>query len=336
VTTAPPRQTRSRRRGLILALLIVAGIVALGVGVVFGIRFIQSALAPHPSPGIPLTVVAESKAAEAAGSATAGSEEAAAASYLAAQPTAVWLTPEQEPIGTVGTRVAELAAQARTQESTLVIVVYGLPERDCGNYSAGGLAPGDYEIWTTQIGDALRAADDVRAIVIVEPDSLALAPECGNVSERVMQLRAAVEDLAAPTTWLYVDGGHSNWLPATQMADLIRQVDDGARIRGFATNTSNYNDLVAEFAYAHELSALLDGLHAVVDSGRSGAGSDGQWCNPAGRLIGDDPGTLGDDVVDVNLWIKPPGESDGPCNGGPAAGAWWPQAAIELTRERIG
>jgi endoglucanase len=38
----------------------------------------------------------------------------------------------------------------------------------------------------------------------------------------------------------------------------------------------------------------------------------------------------------VNLWIKPPGESDGPCNGGPAAGAWWPDAAIELTRERIG
>jgi endoglucanase len=248
-------------------------------------------MAPHPSPGIPLTVVTESKAAEAAGSASAGSAEAAAAGYLAAQPTAVWLTPEQEPIGTVGARIGELAAQSRTQESTLVIVVYGLPERDCGNYSAGGLAPAEYEIWTTEIGDALRAADDVRAIVIVEPDSLALAPECGNVSERVIQLRAAVADLSGPSTWLYVDGGHSNWLPATQMADLIRQVDDGSRIRGFATNTSNYNDLVAEFAYAHELSALLDGLHAVVDSGRSGAGSDGQWCNPAGRLVGDDPGT---------------------------------------------
>ncbi|PZU35973.1 MAG: hypothetical protein DI573_14560, partial [Microbacterium sp.] len=91
MTTAPPRQTRSRRRGLMPALLIAAGIVALGVAVVFGVRFVQSVLAPHPSPGIPLTVVAESKAAEAAGSATAGSEEAAAAGFLAAQPTAVWL-----------------------------------------------------------------------------------------------------------------------------------------------------------------------------------------------------------------------------------------------------
>ena len=42
------------------------------------------------------------------------------------------------------------------------------------------------------------------------------------------------------------------------------------------------------------------------------------------------------DVVDTNLWIKPPGESDGPCNGGPAAGVWWPAAARELTRDVIG
>ena len=40
-----------------------------------------------------------------------------------------------------------------------------------------------------------------------------------------------------------------------------------------------------------------------------------------------------DDVVDTNLWIKPPGESDGMCNGGPAAGVFWPEAAVELTRD---
>ena len=63
-------------------------------------------------------------------------------------------------------------------------------------------------------------------------------------------------------------------------------------------------------------------------------GPDGSnWCNPPDRLIGDPGGTYGDDVVDTNLWIKPPGESDGECNGGPIAGAFWPNAAVDLTRD---
>jgi endoglucanase len=30
------------------------------------------------------------------------------------------------------------------------------------------------------------------------------------------------------------------------------------------------------------------------------------------------------------LWVKRPGESDGSCNGGPAAGQWWRDKALEL------
>ena len=32
------------------------------------------------------------------------------------------------------------------------------------------------------------------------------------------------------------------------------------------------------------------------------------------------------------LWIKRPGESDGPCHGGPAAGTWWPEYALGLAQ----
>jgi hypothetical protein len=34
------------------------------------------------------------------------------------------------------------------------------------------------------------------------------------------------------------------------------------------------------------------------------------------------------------LWIKDPGASDGPRNGGPPAGQFWPQYAITLARGR--
>ncbi len=57
------------------------------------------------------------------------------------------------------------------------------------------------------------------------------------------------------------------------------------------------------------------------------------WCNPDGRALGTPPTTkTGDPLCDAFYWLKPPGESDGRCNHGPAAGAWWPQKALEMAQ----
>lgn len=292
------------------------------------------ALSAQP-PGVGTVIVApeESKAARAAASGTLSGAEEDAAQYLAAQPTAYWLTPEIDPIGEVGARVLHLASEARAQDAALTVVVYGLPERDCGQHSAGGLDGADYEVWTTEIGQALGSVRDVQKIVVLEPDSLALAPECGNVDARTSQLHDAVGRLTGVDTWVYLDGGHSAWLSAEEMAELIAEVDVSGEVRGFATNVSNFNPTAEEFAYAHEIAQILGGGHALIDTSRNGAGATPDWCNPPDRLVGDPGGTYGDGVVDTNLWIKPPGESDGECNGGPAAGAWWPEASVELTRD---
>src|SRR3546814_1464430 len=72
------------------------------------------------------------------------------------------------------------------------------------------------------------------------------------------------------------------------MARLIRAGGVLDRVGGFATNVSNYQTTSAEFDYAHELSELLGGAHAIVDTSRNGAGPAGDdWCNPPDRLIGD-------------------------------------------------
>lgn len=321
-----------------ITILVAAGAVAVLAGAAVAAFLLTGQAAQAPGKGTTIVASQTSKAADAASSADDGSPEQAAARYLSEQPTAVWLTPESEPADRVGPRIRELADEARAQSARLAVVVYGLPGRDCGGHSSGGLDDVAYREWTAAIGDALRDAADVSPVVILEPDGLALAPECGNVAERVEQLSSAADALSAEHTWIYVDGGHSHWLPAAEMAGLIDQVRRAMRaeaggIRGFATNVSNYNTTADETAYAHEVAGYLDGLHAIIDTSRNGAGSDGQWCNPPGRLIGEPGGTIGDDVVDTNLWIKAPGESDGECNGGPAAGAWWPEAAVELTRE---
>lgn len=322
-----------------ISILAVTGALAV-VAVVTAVVLLRGQAPEPPGRDTKIVASASSKAADAASRAPEGSPEREAAHYLSEQPTAVWLTPEADPVDVVGDRIAQLAAEARAQSAQIAVVVYGLPERDCGGQSAGGLDADAYVEWTRAIGDALRDAADTSPIVILEPDSLALAPDCGNVPERVAQLGAAVDAISSESTWIYVDGGHSDWLPADEMADLIEQVDraaadDGRGIRGFSTNVSNFMPTSDEVAYAHDVAALLDGLHAVIDTSRNGAGSNGEWCNPPGRLVGEPGGTIGDDVVDTNLWIKPPGESDGKCNGGPAAGRWWDEAAIELTQDVV-
>ncbi|MDX2377997.1 glycoside hydrolase family 6 protein [Microbacterium sp. LRZ72] len=330
----PARTRRPRRlRALWWTLAAVAVVVIAVVAARAAVSLTHEIAAEPPEVGVDVMVPAESKAAKAAAEGDPASVEHEAAAFLAQQPAAYWLTPEQDPIGQVGDRMRTLLDESRAQDAAASIVVYGLPERDCGNFSAGGLSPDQYEIWVDEIAGAVHAAPDVQKVIVIEPDSLALAPECGNFEQRVPELRMVVDRLASTNTWLYLDGGHSAWVPAGEMAELIRQLDVLEKVRGFATNVSNYQTDADEFTYARTLSGLLDGAHAVIDTSRNGAGTNGEWCNPSGRLIGAAPGTYGDDVVDTNLWIKPPGESDGTCNGGPAAGEWWPDAAVELTRE---
>lgn len=310
--------------------LVVAGVV------MSGLRSMSYTNAASP-PGVGTRVLAPgvSKAWEALrDQLPMDAQQRAATEWLAAQPTAYWLTPEQDPPGVAGGTVQGLAAEASEQGVSLAVVIYGLPERDCGNHSAGGLPEGDYLKWIEEIALALRNAPDVQKIVVLEPDSLALAPECGNEQQRFDHLRSAVELLQAPDTWIYLDGGHSGWLPASEMVRLIGGVGVNDSIRGFATNVSNYQATYDEFEYAHAIATALPGMHALVDTARNGrATAAGEWCNPLGQHVGDPSGTYGDEVVDMNLWIKPPGESDGPCNGGPAPGVWWPEGAVELTRD---
>jgi hypothetical protein len=73
----------------------------------------------------------------------------------------------------------------------------------------------------------------------------------------------------------------------------------------------------------------------VIDTSRNGLGPapDGDWCNPPGRALGLRPGSAtGVSRQDANVWVKRPGESDGPCHGGPPAGAWWADYALGLAR----
>jgi endoglucanase len=317
---------------------VAAAIVALFVPIIASVVVVlsvmgQGGVAPdNPFAGKVLFSDPGSKAATAANSAQVAGDEADAETFgrIAAVPTAVWLVPEKHPVGKVGPYVSDIVKQAQTMGQMPVFVVYGIPNRDCGNLSGGGLTAEEYPVWVQEIADALK---DKPSVVILEPDALALAHECENVDERLSEINASVDTLVPTGSTIYLDAGHSNWGPPADMADLLNRAGV-AKVRGFSTNVSNYNATDREIQYASTISGLTGGAHYVIDTGRNGNGSNGEWCNPSGRALGatPEPAQSGS-AQDANLWIKPPGESDGTCNGGPAAGEWWDQGARTLASD---
>ena len=112
-------------------------------------------------------------------------------------------------------------------------------------------------------------------------------------------------------------------LPAETMAERLRAAGV-ASARGFSANVSNFKLTADEQRYAESLRTLLGGsARYVIDTSRNGRGWTGDWCNPSGVGLGSTPRAVsGSGGLDALLWIKRPGESDGECNGGPAAGGW--------------
>ncbi|TDU01831.1 endoglucanase [Streptomyces sp. 846.5] len=141
--------------------------------------------------------------------------------------------------------------------------------------------------------------------------------------------------------------------------------------------------------YTQNLGGAVPSTHYVVDTSRNGQGPNtmatygaspygqsaatvaalmqGNWCNPTGAGLGVRPTTsTGVSLLDADLWVKTPGQSDGQCDaaGGvrawdyaaytqpgwptdaasqaqfdplwgqvdPAAGAWFPAQALQLVR----
>jgi endoglucanase len=253
---------------------------------------------------------------------------------IASQPEAKWLGDWNTNIYADTKAYVDLA---ESQGKVPVMIAYNIPQRDCGNYSAGGANnPDGYRTWIKGIADGIGTR---KAVVILEPDALTLT-DCLSSTDRATRfslIKEAISTLRAKgNTVVYVDAGHSNWIPANEMATRLKSAGvDTAH--GFALNVSNYNWTSDQIKYGETISGLVGGKHFVVDTSRNGLGPNGsEWCNPMGRSLGAKVTTsTGSAFADAFLWLKNPGESDGACNGGPSAGVWWPDYALGLAQRAI-
>jgi endoglucanase len=323
-----PDQRRRRRIRLVAALAAVLAIAA-------GIAVAVVAVTPRESRfGAQLDVNPASTVASEASelSGLLSEEERKLLSRITSRPTATWVA---GPTRLVAGTVSRAVDGAASRERVATLVAYNIPGRDCGSHSASEEAV-DAEAYREWIAAFAEGLGKARAIVILEPDALAQL-DCLDASaqeRRLTLIREAVATIGAQGSWVYLDIGHSGWLPAATAADRLRQagVDDAA---GFSLNVSNFKATEDQVAYGTSISEELGGeTHFVIDTSRNGVQPDiEEWCNPRGRGLGSPPTTdTGSPLVDAYLWVKTPGASDGQCNGGPPAGTWWTEYALELAR----
>ena len=189
--------------------------------------------------------------------AAASPEKAALVRKVASQPVALWIDSSDDAMHAVPRWLDDARGQLA------VLVLYDLPNRDCGaRSSAGELGPEDEGRYRTDVVDPLatqlRAHAAQRIAVVIEPDALAnLAtneniPKCAESNEIYRRSIAyAIATLSMPHVSLYLDAAHAGWLgwdgPRGKVAAIFKDVLDragGARkIRGFATNVSGYGVL---------------------------------------------------------------------------------------------
>jgi endoglucanase len=212
---------------------------------------------------------------------------------IASRPQGTWInTPDPS---AAFSQVRAVVSAAGATAAVPVLVAYAIPHRDCAQSASGattGLA--SYRVWAAAFA---RGLGETRAIVVLEPDALALM-NC--LTAREARNRYAALSYAARTihrhdrkALIYYDAGNSAWQPASTMAARLRRAGITRSGNGIALNTSNYDSTSSEIRYG---TAILDHLadprlQMIIDTSRNGDGParGHDFCDPRGRKLGTIP-----------------------------------------------
>jgi len=196
-------------------------------------------------------------------------------------------------------------------------------------------------------------------VAIIEPDSLPNLstnlniPKCQEAENAYINgVAYAIAQLAKQSNiYLYLDAAHGGWLgwpnnlvAASQIYLQVLNLAGGTNlIRGFATNTANYqplgslsstadpcnlksqyNNAINEVIYVNLFSQQMAQVGItnkgyIIDTSRDGVINErkncSNWCNINGSGFGirpiATPSGLGIGILDALYWVKTPGESDG-------------------------
>jgi endoglucanase len=194
-----------------------------------------------------------------------------------------------------------------------------------------------------QIDEMAAGIERRPAVMLLEIDGVATS-KCsgqGGLSAWEADLRYEIARISAlPHTVVYVEGGYADANGPRYTARVLNAI--GVRkLRGFFTNDGHNDWTTHEIRWGEQVSKLTHGSHFIVNTSSNGRGpklnphpvTQGveDLCNPPRRGMGPPETThTGFKLVDAYLWTGVPGNSSGPCRGGPDPGDFWVARAIDL------
>lgn len=228
---------------------------------------------------------------------------------------------------------------------TIPIVTTYFAHAELGGCSSTAQIDADAPRFRAQIAAMARAIGRQPVALFLELDAVG-SSDCMAQKGSLPAWESLIRDEALtlealPHTAVYIEGGYSDSGSAGYAADLLNHM--GIRqVQGFFTNDTHLQWTSHELRYAEAVSARTGGAHFVINTSSNGRGpllnphprTQGveNLCNPPDRGLGipdtTTPGLNGD--LDALLWIVPPGNSSGTCNGGPASGSFWTARAEQL------
>lgn len=241
--------------------------------------------------------------------------------------------------------VSGIVSHAKANDAIFQIVLYNIPNRDAGGFSAGGASSREkYMQWIRAVASAIGYAE---GILCIEPDALAHGAEFipWKREQRMQLLREVITYLrrACKHAYIYLDVGHPNWLSHGRATELFLTAG-GRFAHGISLNVSNSQTTEDCFKYGLKIVETVSESHGmIIDTSRNGAGPPPStlqgteaWANVPTNRLGTVP-TLRVRMPNSFsyrlhglLWIKVPGESDGDYRGAPRAGEFWPEGAMIL------
>jgi cellulose 1,4-beta-cellobiosidase len=286
-------------------------------------------------------------------------------------PTAFWIDNMAKISNITAILTGALAQQQKTGIPTLTtFIIYDLPNRDCAAAASNGeitcadssctAGLNTYETqYINPIAAIFKKYTSQPIVLIIEPDSLPNLATNLNIQKCQIAQNAYINGIAyalktfaaQSNLYMYLDAAHGGWLGWPNNLQAISQIFQKVLslaggndvIRGFATNTANYqplgsmsstadpcnlksqyNNAINEVIYVSLLSQQLVSVGItnkgyIIDTSRDGVTSErsncSNWCNIKGAGFGVRPTTtpsgLGIGIIDAVHWLKTPGESDG-------------------------
>jgi endoglucanase len=235
----------------------------------------------------------------------------------------------------VATVTRSVFRAAQSQDRIALIAFAGEPELSCELDDLAAVR----DAYTSKVAASVRDLQDfdIEVWVILEPSAVDGLELCDGRADHVEVMNAALEVLDDAGVGIYLDASNVRGWAADDAAARLAQLDLSLA-DGILLGVGGYDlveverergevilDILADHGHHH--------LSYIIDTSRTGNGTAGdETCNAPGQALGKAPRLVGDGRLEAYVWIKRPGESDGPCNTGVGEGEFAPDLAMELAR----